>query len=373
MIPDKEVVVRYRNLIWVCLLAFVLPAALADAQFADPRVLGGELIRDLQPVYPNQEEAAPSTVKVGQSGLIFLSFPTDARRGAMADAGVGLLGDGPGAVFLNPGLLGYVHNREAFFSHVEWIADTKHSTAGFIWQFPNLPGSFSLGYILHDSGTINGTTIDPNPASNGFRDTGTFSTTDYALSGGWGFQITDRFSVGAQLRFAHQDLGTASGASGAASINAVAVDLGTYFNTGFRNMVLAMSVRNFSEEKEFLRERFELPRTFRLGAVIDMVSMWGNTPVPHHFDFLAEIDSPIDFDERILLGAEYRFKRPDQSFGVALRGGYKLNHDTEDYSMGGGITYETESNKGVRIDYAFKHFNGAFFDPVQMITGAISF
>ena len=141
----------YRNLIWVCLLAFVLPVAQANAQFVDPRVLGGELIRDLQPIYPNQEEAAPSTVKVGQSGLIFLSFPTDARRGAMADAGVGLLGDGPAAVFLNPGLLGYIHDREAFFSYVEWIAGTKHSTVGIVWQFPNLPGSFALGGITHDS------------------------------------------------------------------------------------------------------------------------------------------------------------------------------------------------------------------------------
>ena len=364
---------KYRNLIWVCLLAFAMPVAQTYAQFVDPRVLGGDLIRDLQPIYPNQEEAAPSTVKVGQSGLIFLSFPTDARRGAMADAGVGLLGDGPGAIFLNPGLLGYVHGREAFFSHVEWIADTKHSTAGVIWQFPNLPGSFAIGGITHDSGTINGTSINSDPTSLGFNETGEFSTTDYALSGGWGFQITDRFAVGAMVRFAHQDLGTASGASGAASLNAVAVDLGTYFNTGFRNMVIAMSVRNFSEEKEFLRERFELPRAFRLGTVIDVVSMWGNTPVPHHFDFIAEIDSPIDFDERILLGAEYRFKRPDQSIGFALRGGYKVNHDTEDFSMGGGISFKTESETGVRVDYAFKHFNGAFFDPVQMVTAAVSF
>ncbi len=364
---------NYRNLIWVCLLALILPVAQADAQFVDPRVLGGELIRDLQPIYPNQEEVAPSGVKVGQSGLIFLSFPTDARRGAMADAGVGLLGDGPGAVFLNPGLLGYMHNKEAFFSHVEWIADTKHSAVGAVFQFANVPGSFAIGGITHDSGTINGTRIDADPASLGFTDTGEFSTTDYAFSGGWGCQITDRFSVGAMLRYAHQDLGTASGATGAVSVDAISVDIGTYFNTGFRNLVIAMSVRNFSEEKEFLRERFELPRAFRLGTVVDMLSMWGNTPVPHHFDLLAEIDSPIDFDERILFGAEYRYKRPDQALGFALRGGYKVNHDTEDYSVGGGINYQTESGAGVRIDYAFKHFNGAFFDPVQMISGAISF
>lgn len=360
----------YRKLIWVCLLAMALPMAQADAQFVDPRVLGGTLIRDLGPTYPNQEEVRPSAVKVAQSGLIFLGFPTDARRAALADAGTGLVGDGPGAIFLNPGLLGFAFNREVFFTHAEWIADTKHDVGGVVMQFEGIPGSFGVGFITHDSGSINGTAIDPNPASKGFTDTGTFSTTDYALSAGWGFQITDRFSVGAMLRLGHQELPLPSGS---ADINAIGVDLGTYFNTGFRNMVLAMSVRNFSEEKEYQRERFELPRAFRLGLVIDAISMGGNTPVPHHFDIIAEIDSPIDFDERWLFGTEYRYKRPDQSIGFALRGGYKFNHDTEDYSLGGGINWANEEGRGFRADYAYKHFLTEFFDAVQMFTVAVTF
>ena len=88
---------------------------------------------------------------------------------------------------------------------------------------------------------------------------------------------------------------------------------------------------------------------------------------------MTEIDSSIDFDERTLLGLEYRFKRPTSSLGFALRGGYKTRHDTEDYSLGGGINYHTESGKGVSIDYAFKHFNGSFFDPAQILSASISF
>jgi len=363
--------VKYRKLIWACLLAMALPLAQADAQFEDPRVLGGTLIRDLRPIYDNQEEAHPSGVKVAQSGLVFLNFPADARRAALGDAGVGLLGDGPGAVFLNPGMLGFAHQREVFFTHAEWIANTKHDVGGVVAQFQGIPGSFALGFITHDSGSINGTAINADPSSIGFTETGQFSTTDYAISGGWGFQITDRFSVGAMLRLAHQELPLPGNQS--ADLNAIAVDLGTYFNTGFRNMVLAMSIRNFSEEKEYQRERFELPRAYRLGLVIDVVSMYGSTPVPHHLDFLAEIDSPMDFDERWLFGTEYRYKRPDQSIGFALRGGYKMNHDTEDYSFGGGINFSNEDGRGVRADYAYKHFTSEFFDAVQMFTVAVTF
>lgn len=365
----------YRRMIWACLVAFALPAAQADAQFVDPRVLDdGTKIRDLGPKYPNQEEVAPSGVKVGQSGLVFLGFPTDARRAAMADAGVGLLGDAAGGIFLNPGLLGYAHQTEVFITHAEWIAETKHDVGGVVFQIPNIRGSFAVGFITHDSGSINGTVIDGDPTGAGFTETGSFSVDNMALSAGWGFQITDRFSVGAMLRYATQDLGKVSalgqGKVGA-DVSAIAMDLGTYFNTGFRNTVLAMSVRNFSEEKEFLRESFELPRSFRLGVVVDAISMYGSTPVPHHLDIVAEIDSPIDFDERVLVGAEYSFKRPDQSIGFALRGGYKHNHDTESFSLGGGILFKNESGKGVRVDYAYKNFK--LFDPVQMFTVGASF
>ncbi len=370
---------KYRKMIWAYLLAMALLPWQASAQFEDPRVLGGEKIRDLEPIYPNQEEARPSGVKSGQSGFVFLSFSTDARRAAMADAGAGLIGDAPGALFLNPGLLGFVHDRQAFFSHAKWIFETDHQVAGAVFKIPNAPGTFGVGFITHNAGEINGTAINPDPASVGFTPTGTFTTTNYALSAGWGFQITDRFSVGAMARFAHQNLGSSTvfiagnRQTMSNELSAFAVDIGTYFNTGFRNLVIAMSVRNFSQEKEFQRERFELPRSFRLGFVFDLISLSGQTPAPHHLNLITEIDSPIDFDERTLFGLEYRFKRPTTAVGFALRGGYKHNHDLEDYSLGGGIDYKTESGKGVSIDYAFKHFNASFSDPVQMISAAISF
>ena len=106
---------KLHNIIWVCLLAFVLSGVQANAQFEDPRVLGGEKIRDLEPIYPNQEEVRPSGVKSAQSGFVFLGFSTDARRAAMADAGAGLIGDASGAVFLNPGLLVLYTNGRRFF------------------------------------------------------------------------------------------------------------------------------------------------------------------------------------------------------------------------------------------------------------------
>jgi hypothetical protein len=379
----KETVLkRYLPILLICVVAVATLSTQVYAQgdpFDDPRVLGGTLIRDLAPSIDGFEEAEPSFVKSGQSGLTFLAIPTDAHSAAMGDAGTGVLDNAAGAIFNNPALLAFVHTRQAFFSHVEWIGDTSTDAGGLAFQVPGIMGTFGIGFVTWDSGDINGTAINTDQASEGFTETGTFSTTNYGVSGGWGFQITDRFAVGANVRIAHQDLGAgrilASGnaASVDNTLTALAVDLGTYFNTGFRNTVLAMSVQNFSEEKENQRERFELPRSFRLGVTLDLVSLYGSTPVPHHIDLALELDNAVDFDERFIAGVEYRYRQPASAMGFALRGGYKFKHDTETFSVGGGVRYRSEAGKGVRIDYAYKNFNSEFFDAVQMITGGIEF
>jgi hypothetical protein len=134
-----------------------------------------------------------------------------------------------------------------------------------------------------------------------------------------------------------------------------------------------MSVRNFSTELTYQRERFELPRNIQLGLLFDLITLMNNTPAPHHLDLAVDLTNPIDFDERIHLGLEYRLQTPGSSLAYSLRGGYKTNHDTEDYSLGGGIRFRNETGKGFRIDYAFRHFDGAFFDSVNIISAGVTF
>ena len=53
--------------------------------------------------------------------------------------------------------------------------------------------------------------------------------------------------------------------------------------------------------------------------------------------------------------------------------GIKTNHDTEDVSFGGGLRFQNETGKGFRIDYAWKRFDRAFFDSVNIISGGVTF
>jgi hypothetical protein len=334
-------------------------------------------LRNLDPVVDKFEEPSASFVKAGQAGFTFLSIPTDARTAAMADAGIGVIGSASGTLY-NSAALAFLDGREAYFSSVQWIANTTLLAGGVTVNFPG-KGTAGIAFQSYDAGSFNGTAIDTNPAGNGFTDTGTFTTTNFAMSVAYGFKITDRFSIGATAKLASQDLGSGSVFIGGSRItvdnskSVLGFDLGTYFNTGFRNTVLAMSIRNFSSELSYQRERFELPRNIQLGLLFDLVSLSGNTPAPHHLDLATDITNPIDFDERINLGVEYRFAQPGASLAYALRGGYKVNHDTEDYSFGGGIRFKNETGKGFRVDYAYRHFNGDFFDSVNIISGGITF
>lgn len=357
------------------LVAFVglnVAPALAQDDFNFP----GRL-RDLSPVVDKFEEPGPTHIKAGQAGFTFLSIPTDARTAAMADAGIGVIGSASGAVY-NPAALAFLDGREAFFSSVQWLANTDLLAGGVTINFPG-KGTAGVSFQSYNAGDFNGTAIDTSPTGNGYTDLGKFKTSNYALSVAYGFKITDRFSIGANAKLASQDLGSGSVFIGGArttvdnSKSVLGFDLGTYFNTGFRNTVLAMSVRNFSSELSYQRERFELPRNVQLGLLFDLVSMMGNTPAPHHLDLATDVTNPIDFDERINLGLEYRFAQPGASMSFALRGGYKTGHDTEDYSFGGGIRFKNETGKGFRIDYAFRHFNKDFFDSVNIISGGITF
>ena len=325
----------------------------------------------------NHEENNPIFIKVAQAGFTFLKLPTNARSAALAGAGTGVIGSASG-VFTNPATLAFFDGREAFFTYVVWIADTKSQVAGAAFNIPGR-GTFGVGFVTYDAGLFNGTEIDPDPTGVGYKETGTFTTSNYALSAAYGLKITDRFSVGANIKIASQNLGTGNVLIGGNRTTvdnaktAFAVDLGTYFNTGFRNTILAMTVQNYSFEQTYQREAFELPRNIRLGMLVDILSMSGSIPVPHHLYLACDVTNPVDFDEQVLVGIEYTFQAAGSPIGFSGRAGYKTNHDTESYAFGGGLKYLTEAGRGMKIDYAFKAFDSDFFSSVHVLSAAVDF
>lgn len=263
----------------------------------------------------------------------FLTLPNNGRTAALGEAGVGLIGSGS-AIFYNPAGLAFMEGREVYFTYVDLFEDTKNYTAGIAANVSRI-GTFGLSAVNLDTG---------------FGD-----VREYAISGAYGFNITDRIALGTTLKFVRQDFPLYDGYSDSGTRyikNVFAFDLGAYFATGFRNAVLAISVENISTSK--LGETdYDLPKNIRLGALLDIMSLIGTMPFPHALDLVLDVNRPnyrkngIHLD----LGVEYThtYRAANYLVGISLRGGHAHSRDT---TLGGGVQLMTTGGRGVKLDYA---------------------
>ena len=203
--------------------------------------------------------------------------------------------------------------------------DMKHYAAGIAANASRI-GTFGLAAVNFDTG---------------FRD-----VREYAISGAYGFNITDRIALGTTLKFVRQDFLLYDGASDSGTRwtkNVFAFDLGAYFATGFRNTVLAMSVENISADRLGETEQFELPKNIRLGVLLDVMAMMGAMPFPHALDLVLDVNRPnygeddiFRYGRRIYLYAPGR--GPLGRIVIARR--TQIRKQPENHFGSGGATYD---------------------------------
>lgn len=312
--------------------------------------------------------------KLAQTGFQFLSVVSDARSAGMAEAMTSLR-PGSSTLFANPAGMA---DMETFFDMTasinQWIADIKHYT--FSMAFRPARGNYGvIGFSVQsvDYGEFYGTRVNTRiPA--GYDDTGIFKLNALAVGLGYAKQLTDRFSVGGQVRWVHQDLGNSTiainvrsnPANPTANIGDTAIvsnklsplvfDFGTQFKTGVKSLVFGMSVRNFSTEVKYAEEGFQAPLIFTLGISMDLMDLTEKGSVDQ--SLIASIDASHynDHPEQLKFGLEYRVLKT-----FALRGGYISNNYESGFSFGAGV-----SKFGFAFDYAYTPFG--VFDKVQRIT-----
>jgi hypothetical protein len=323
--------------------------------------------------------------KVGTTGVQFLKIGPSARAVGMGEAFIPVADD-VAAVYYNPGGLVQLVNGDVMLSLVTLPADINYGFIGVAQPLPRLNGAmaFSVTYLTTDEMDVT-TPVAPNGTGE------TFTATDFAAGVTYSQRLTDKFSVGGTLKFINESLAdeTASG---------WAADVGTFYNTGWRGLSIAMSICNFGPDMDFVNSPFPLPINFKFGA--SMPAMKG----PKHSLVVAlEGSHPNDNLEQINIGVEYGFK--DTAF---LRLGKKINgwkrSTWDEYqaaidpnnqfaqdikedpymeypmideegrislhgaSIGGGLKF---NNIGLRVDYAYTAYG--FVGPLHRFTLAYSF
>ena len=293
---------------------------------------------------------------LGTSGAQFLKIPISARAAAMGGAYVGICQDAT-SVFWNPAGIANVKSHSAHFSHTKWFDTFDVNAASYVYN----AGSFG---VLAASVLMLG--MDNMEVTNEFAPNGSglfFDAQDLALGISYARNLTDRFRVGLTARYIQQRIWNETA-------NSISFDVGTQYQLDFQHLTLAMSMSNFGPDMKFdgpdlsvkyddnpkfpnrliptrlETEYYPLPLNFEFGIAMDLVrSQFARAVVA------VDAIHPNDNRERIHFGTEVSFY--DRIF---FRGGYKLNHDDEQYNFGCGLTAFI-SGVMLGFDYAYSVYD----------------
>jgi len=322
--------------------------------------------------FGQEEEEEETYDKRAQTGMKFLSFSVDPRAAAMGDAITAENQGSAVSMFYNPASMARQSGMvSAVFGQTQWIADITYNGIGVAFQpAGGLYGVFGVQALVVNYGDLIGTVRADN--DEGFLETGTFSPSAMAVGVGYARALTEQFSVGGNVKYISEDLGSSymsfvnpdlTGEARYETENledpqdniqsVMAFDLGILYRTGFRSLTLAMSARNFSRDLTYEEENFELPLTFRIGVSMDLIDFTGMNPDMHSFIFAIDTERPRDFSEQIKVGGEYVFMNT-----LALRGGYIYPSDVQGITLGVGV-----QAFGFGFDFAFTQFE--VFDNVM--------
>jgi hypothetical protein len=266
----------------------------------------------------------------------------------MASASMAFANDA-GAAFGNPAGLVFVDRSSFIASYAPWFVDINLYGASLAHNFGQI-GVFGIHFIYLDSGEMEETTVAQQQGTGN-----TFSVSDFAVGFSYARKLTDKFFLGGNLRWIHQDLYVSS-----ASV--FGVDMGLMYDTGFRTLRLGMSIKNFGskfnlpdtysdydngvllpEESEYLD--YDLPIEFAFGVSMDPYKTFNQ-----RLSVVLDAIHPSDNLERLQLGAEYAYLET-----AFLRAGYIFRHDTAGLNAGAGVSVPM-SGYLLGIDYAFSNY-----------------
>ena len=314
--------------------------------------------------------------KLAQTGFQFLSIPTEARASAMGDAFTAVAG-GSMSIFYNPANLARGNALLDFsLSQNQWIADINHFSGSLSFNPANGKyGTFGFSLLSVDYGEFLFTRVNPN-SERGYDNLDYKNMpTAYAVGVAYSKALTDQFSFGIHAKYTAQDLGVSeipdpqnegSAIEKDYNIGVMAFDFGTVYNTGYKSLTFAMSVRNFSQEVKYETEGFQLPLNFHIGVAMDMMDIFDPESKLHSFLLAVEATHPRDQPEQLRIGGEYLFLDV-----LALRAGYNSNLDERDISLGFGLKKDFGRRGGkIALDYAYTPFG--VFDNVQRFSFSLA-
>lgn len=304
--------------------------------------------------------------KAGRTAMQFLKIGIGARQAALGEANIAGVQD-VNSIFWNPAAITGVKGIQASFSYTSWIADLK-IMSGAVGVNLDQIGTLTLSYVTLDYGDI---PVAYTTSATGNIDTRTgasFSGSDLLFGLGLARKFTDKLSIGVNIKYIREELHIYHS-------DLWAFDVGSYYDTKWRGISLAMSAQNFSNQARWLhtkeeeQQTYELPIVYRIGMSIDLLGgedlFLGGDPDQHHLTCNIDAIHTNDYAERLHMGFEY------EAFNlITLRGGYRFNYEEGNLSAGVGFKYSVGFLK-LNIDYAYVQYD--FLESPHRVTVSMEF
>ncbi len=265
-----------------------------------------------------------NTTNRGSVAAPFLSISLDPRGTAMGSAGTAL-GGGIQSVLWNPAALAE-KGHSAFLAHADWLAGINIEQAGVSFSLGNF-GNIGAYLTALNYGEMKVRTV-PRPEGTGEK----FDASDFSLALYYARDLTDRFTLGAGIKYIRQQIWHTSASS-------VAFDIGTLFKSPIWDIDFGVNISNFGGDLQLAG------RDTRVYHDVDPVRTGNNDRIPaqleldpwplpllmragvqrrfsagvdHNFVAAVDIYYPQDNSESLNVGLEYGFRKM-----FFMRAGYR--------------------------------------------------
>jgi len=298
----------------------------------------------------------------GTTGASFLEIDIGSAATAMGGAYVSIANDVSSA-YWNPAGLAYINKKQTFFMYQPWIADISNFYTGVAINYEQYGTlAFTMNYIGYGNEPV--TTVSQPEGTGEY-----WGARDLAANLCFARKLSDKFSIGGNIKYIQQTIWHASASTYAA-------DLGALFETPFNGIRLGASISNYGgkmkldgrDQKisvdpdplnqgnvEFINanletDQFPIPLIFRVGLSGELINKQ-NIRLSYGIDAL----HPNDNSEYLNIGIESTFGNL-----VSIRAGYPSlfkEESIEGPTFGAGVNYRIWRTATIlKIDYSFADF-----------------
>ena len=313
--------------------------------------------------------------KVGSTSMQFLKVMPSARGTALGEAYT-VWATGAEAIFWNPAGLASLDNMAFSTTYIDWLFDAKQGALSYGLSIRGF-GAVGVQFQYVDFGNFEETTnerpyiSDPNNPGLTGR---TFSPFSFLVGLSYARYMTDKFSVGVSMKYAHESLFdgqkvTAMVRQGVFEqvdtwASGLLFDVGIRYDTGYRSISIGSSVQNFGANVKYAKESNPVPLLFRFGVAANIIGSEGllvSGSKDNRLGMAFDIFHPNDYAQQMHFGVEYEF-----AGSFALRSGYKFNYDYDGFTFGAGLKRAFE---GIRltVDYSYGAM-GTYLGHIQRIS-----